>query len=327
MLYRGSPFLSKRHLSRAAVAASLVGGIAYISLATIGAATFVASSEAESGAIAGAATATADQSASGGSAIRFGAPGGGGGTGCQSLPKIGGGTWQCTFSDEFNGTSLDRNIWGVIPYGLGSSCQSDDAQHVQVAGGDLRLIATRNSTSDYCYTQYGLEYTGGFIQTQGNFAQRYGRFEIRAKLPQGNGFWPAFWMLPGDDSYDGEIDILEAYGGRVEQGGDVGDFTLHVPAAGPGPQKTCRILPNYHGDYHTYTFEWKAGNMKAYYDGLLCADFSGVSDNGTSPPAFPATFDKPYHILLNLAVQPWWPPNSNTVFPGVMLVDYVRVWQ
>lgn len=260
---------------------------------------------------------TPTQPASGGSTANCG----------TSITKSDGTQWQCTFQDEFDGTKLS-STWEEIPYGLGDSCLYNDPQHVRVANGNLELIATRNSNTDYCFTQWGLRYTGGGIQSQGQFAQKYGRFEIRAKFPKGDGFWPAFWLLPGDDSYDGEIDILESYGGRVEQGGDVGDFTLHVPAAGPGPQKTCRISPDYSSDYHTYTFEWKQGNMKAYYDGKLCADFSGLGEpNGTNPPAFPATFDKPYHILLNLAVQPWWPPTSSTQLPATMQVDYVRVWK
>jgi beta-glucanase (GH16 family) len=304
------------------------GLIGWFSLHATHAATFAATKEAESGTTTGNYTAGATAGASGGASVKFGAtptpPTGG----CQPVAKASGGTWNCTWSDEFNGTSLDRNTWRIIPYGLGDTCQSDDDQHAKVTGGVLHLLATQNSATDSCRTQWGLGHTGGFIETQGNFSQKFGRFEMRAKLPPQDGTWPGYWLLPDDDSYDGEIDILESYGGRVEQGGDVGDFTLHVPAAGPGPQKTCRIYPNYSDDFHTYTFEWSATNMRVLYDGVQCANFTGVSDAGTSPPAFPATFTtKPYHILLDLAVQNWWPPASNTVYPMDMQVDYVRVWQ
>jgi beta-glucanase (GH16 family) len=305
----------------------LIGGLAFVGLQAAGAATYVLHHEAEAGTIAGSATAATLTGASSGTGVVFGAQPGNGSS-CQPLPKSGGGTWTCTWADEFNGTALNRNMWSVIPYGLGNACQSDDANHVQVSGGNLRLLATRNAPTDFCRTQWGLEYTGGFIQTLGNFAQQYGRFEMRAKLPSQDGAWPAFWLLPGDDSYDGEIDILESYGGRSEQGGDVGDFTLHAPAAGPGPQRTCRIYPNYSDAFHTYTFEWTATSMRVLFDNVECATFTGMSEPaGTSPPAFPATFSKPYHILLNLAVQPWWPPTASTQFPMVMEVDYVRVWQ
>jgi hypothetical protein len=64
-----------------------------------------------------------------------------------------------------------------------------------------------------------------------------------------------------------------------------------------------------------------------YYDDKLCADITGMSDAGVSPPPLPKVFDQPYHILLNLAVQPWWPPDASTTLPATMQIDYVRVWR
>lgn len=245
----------------------------------------------------------------------------GGDCGGTAPGRAGGGTWQCSWSDEFDGTTLGAS-WRLIPYGLGSSCLFSDPEYVQVADGELRLIAKPLPPAHWCTEEYGLEYGGGGIQTQGAFAQQYGRFEVRAQMPPGAGFWPAFWLLPDDESFGSEIDIVEMYGGR----GNDGDSTLHVPAGGPGPQHICPIVPDYSSAFHTYAMEWIPGLMRFFYDGALCGVFTGMSDNGTAPPAL-AAFDKPHYVLLDLAVQPFWPPDAATPFPGVMRVDYVRVWR
>ncbi|MGQ0576681.1 MAG: glycoside hydrolase family 16 protein [Pseudonocardia sp.] len=250
------------------------------------------------------------------------APVSSGDCGGQAPPKAGGGLWQCSWSDEFDGPGLDP-VWQLIPYGLGSSCLFDDAEYAQVAEGELRLTARPLPPDHWCTVEYGLEYGGGGLQTQGGFAQQYGRFEARIQMPPGAGFWPAFWLLPDDESFDGEIDIAEAYGGR----GPTVDSTLHVPAAGPGPQGICPVEPDYSAGFHVYTLEWEPDRMRFFYDGRLCVEFTGWADDGTAPPTLSGSFNKPYHVLLNLAVQPFWPPDDSTPFPGVMRVDHVRVWR
>jgi beta-glucanase (GH16 family) len=242
--------------------------------------------------------------------------------GGQAPPKDDGSTWQCTYSDEFNGTELSP-VWELIPYGLGSACMFNDSEYVRVADGQLQLIARRLPADHWCTEDWGLQYGGGGIQSSNGFAQQYGRLEIRAKLPEGVGFWPAIWLLPDDDSYDGEIDILEAYGGR----NDNGDVTLHSPSAGPGPQASCPLLPDMTSDYHTFRMDWSPDRLSVYYDDRLCGDFGDFSGPVGDAPSVRAAFDKPYHLLLNLAVQPWWPPDETTPFPGTMMVDYVRAWQ
>lgn len=235
--------------------------------------------------------------------------------------KVGGGTWRCTWSDEFEGTEL-TDTWSLIPYGLGSACLFNDAEHVRVADGALQLVANPLPDSHYCTQQWGLEYGGGGVQSQGRFAQQYGRFEVRAKLPAGRGLWPQIWLLPDDNSYSGEIDMMEIYGGRD----NLADATLHVPAGGPGPQGQCPIQPDYSSDYHTYALEWTKVSMRFLYDGVQCVEFVGLSGDGRSPP-LPSVFDRPYHVLLDLALQPWWPADATTPFPAVMYVDYVRAWE
>ncbi len=235
--------------------------------------------------------------------------------------KADGTPWRCTWSDEFNGDKLSKS-WSLIPYGLGSSCIYNDSQHVQVSGGTLRLVAFPLPPGDECHKRWGLGYGGGGIQTSESFSQEYGRFEMRAKLPAGAGFWPAFWLVPADESYSGEIDVMEAYGGR----GNTVDATLHRPAAGPGPQETCAVTPDYSSDFHDYRLEWSPGQMRVLYDSKVCASFSGLSDAGTSPPPLSDAFAQPYYVLLDLVVQPFYPPDASTRFPGAMEVDWVRVW-
>ncbi len=239
------------------------------------------------------------------------------GCGGEAPVKSDGGQWQCSWSDEFNSGSLS-SAWGVIPYGLGSACLYDDPSYVSVSGGMLNLSARKLAVSDPCTTKWGLQYGGAGIQTNG-FAQAFGRFEIRAKLPAAAGTWPAFWLSPSDQTFDGEIDILETYGGR----GSNGDATLHVPAGGPGPQTRCTISPDYATSFHTYAMEWAPGSIKIYYDNTLCVNFTSVASGKSG---LPSTFDKKYQILLDLAVQPWYPPNGSGI-PSTMQVDYLRVWR
>ncbi len=174
-------------------------------------------------------------------------------------------------------------VWRPIPYGLGSACLFGDPEYAQVGDGELRLIAKRLPPAHWCTKAYGLEYGGGGIQTQGGFAQQYGRFEIRAQMPPGSGFWPAFWLLPDDESFASEIDIVEMYGGR----GNNADSTLHVPAAGPGPQHICPVTPDYSSAFHIYTMEWTPGSMRFLFDGKVCGEFTGMSADGTAPPGCP----------------------------------------
>jgi beta-glucanase (GH16 family) len=202
-----------------------------------------------------------------------------------------------------------------------------DSTHTKIEGGNLHIIATPGGS--------GCGWTSGGIQTHGKFYQQFGRFEIRAKLPADNSSWPALWMLPNDNN-NGEIDILEALGGDNENvGGQLlpGNkhfaFSLHQPAGGPGPTTRCAVTPDINSDFHAYTFEWSASDMKLSIDGKQCLDFKGYGSGGSNPPGFPSIFTStPYHILINLAVAPggWGLPAPGNS-PMNMYVDYVRAWK
>src|SRR5690348_16875731 len=134
--------------------------------------------------------------------------------GCGTPTVYGG--WKLVWSDEFNGTIIDTNHWKFeagnhrgwgnheLEYYTGRS------ENASVSNGLLHIVARKESTN-------GFSYTSARIKTEGLFAEKYGRFEFRAKFPAGRGFWPAFWLMPEHSPYGGwpacgEIDIVENKG-------------------------------------------------------------------------------------------------------------------
>jgi len=173
-------------------------------------------------------------------------------------------------------------------------------------------------------------YTSARLKTQGLFSQAYGRFEARIKIPAGQGMWPAFWMLGNDITSVGwpkcgEIDIMENIG---KEPGTV-HGSLHGPStSGPTSDLSAAFsLPagqNFAGDFHLYAVEWEPGTIRFYVDTNLYATFT----SSQWPAGGAWVFDHPFFIILNVAVGGSWPgsPDSTTVFPQQMLVDYVRVY-
>ena len=240
--------------------------------------------------------------------------------------------YQLVWTDTFNGTSLDTSKWS---YQVGTGCpnlcgwgnnelQYYRPENVTVSGGRLRITAKQENYG-------GMPYTSGRIRTAGLADWAYGRFEVRAKLPKGQGLWPAIWMLPTDWVYggwaaSGEIDIMELVGhepNRVHG-------TLHYGE--PYPNNTSSgasyALPS--GDFsdafHTFAIEWEPTEIRWYVDDLHYATQNSWWSSGGP---YPAPFDRPFHLLLNVAVGGNWPgnPNGSTQFPQVMEVDWVRVYQ
>jgi beta-glucanase (GH16 family) len=167
------------------------------------------------------------------------------------------------------------------------------------------------------------------MQTMGHFDQTYGRFEARIKIPEGQGLWPAFWMLGDDiDSVSwpqcGEIDIMENIG--KEPG------TVHGSMHGPGYSGGNALTASYAlpggaklgDDFHLYAVEWETGVVRFYLDDTLYE----TQTPANIPAGTTWVFDQPFFLLLNVAVGGSWPgdPDATTVFPQTMLVDYVRVY-
>ena len=207
---------------------------------------------------------------------------------------------QLVWADEFDGTSVDPSIW---TFEVGDGCpnlcnwgndelQYYRAENASVAGGLLTIEAREESFDGY-------DYTSARMHTRAIGGWRYGRIEMRAKLPAGRGLWPAFWMMPTDDVYgtwaaSGEIDILEMRGqepnriiGVIHYGGE---WPQNVSAEGP------YILPSgsFDEDFHEFALEWEEGVLRWYVDGHLF--FTRTTWFSTGGP-FPAPFDQRFHEL------------------------------
>ena len=177
-----------------------------------------------------------------------------------------------------------------------------------------------------------MNYTSARINTRDRFAFKYGRIEARIRLPGGQGLWPAFWLLPQDDVYggwaaSGEIDVMEAVN-LGAAGGNTVFGTIHYGGEWPNNVFTGNeyIVPtDATAEFHTYTLEWDEAELRWFVDDVLYAMQNAWST--TSAP-FPAPFDQPFYILLNVAVGGNFPgpPNAETALPVTMEVDYVRVY-
>jgi beta-glucanase (GH16 family) len=179
----------------------------------------------------------------------------------------------------------------------------------------------------------GLDYTSARMRSLGKCDWTFGHMEMRAKMPIGQGMWPAFWMLSSDTSIygqwaaSGEIDIVEYLGDDPDE-----IFgSIHYDASFPGNvlSSTSYILPgppNFNDDFHTFSIEWENGEIRWYVDGVQYASRDNWFSTGGP---FPAPFDVDFHVLLNLAVggNLPGPPDPTTVFPQEYVIDYVRVYQ
>jgi beta-glucanase (GH16 family) len=232
--------------------------------------------------------------------------------------------YTLVWSDEFNGADgspVDPSKWVHETGGNNANDEleyySDSIDNSQQLGGNLVITATSDGQGNY---------TSARINTSASFSPQYGRIEARAQLPFGQGLWPAFWML-GDNIGDvgwpacGEIDIMETIGT------DVGENhgSLHSP--GWDPTAVCSPAggAQLSDGFHTYAVEWDPGEIRFYLDDTLyeTQDASGAPDGAW-------VFDnQPFFIIINVAVGGDWPgnPDSTTVFPQKLLVDWVRVYQ
>jgi beta-glucanase (GH16 family) len=254
--------------------------------------------------------------------------------GCgAALPKPGGGLWECTFADEFNGTSLDRTKW--LPqtnFGTGTSsaafrsCHVDDPANVSVRYGLLQLTVRKASTPVACQGSPA-NYTSGQVSTYRKFSQQYGRFEARMKvhgtLGSKPGLQEAFWMWP-DDRYSsgswpaaGEMDVAELY----SQYNTLVVPFLHYTAndnGGPKPGVNTAYCSAARGRFNTYTLTWTPTTLTILVNGSTCLV------NTSGDPAF----QKPYILAFSQALGVGanalrW----NTPLPATMHVDYMRVWR
>jgi beta-glucanase (GH16 family) len=255
----------------------------------------------------------------------------------QPPPSPAPGAWSLTWSDEFDGpsgTTVDRTKWTFDLGGGGWGNQelesyTDRSSNASLDGaGNLAIVASRERFTGT--DGVARDYTSARLKTQGLFAQAYGRFEVRLKVPHGQGIWPAFWMLGSDiDGVGwpicGEIDVMENIGreplavhGTLHGPGYSGGSGIGAPYSLPSGQRFA-------DDFHVFAVEWEANAIRWYVDGALYQ----TRTPGDLPGGARWVFDHPFFIILNVAVGGSWPgsPDASTVFPQRMLVDYVRVYQ
>jgi beta-glucanase (GH16 family) len=271
-----------------------------------------------------------------------GATGAGGAAGSTSTD---GGTlpgWVLTWSDEFNGSdgsAVDSTKWVYDTGGSGwgnseLEYYTSGATNAVQQGGNLVITATTANASSYTcsYPSNGpCHYTSARLKTLGKFSQQYGRFEARIQMPEGQGIWPAFWMM-GDNINTanwpscGEIDVMENIGKEPT----INHGSMHMPASGSTSDDQLTGMYTLSGGaklgdaFHTYAVEWSSSQVAFYVDDMLYETQTKAGATGRT-----WEFDHPFFILLNVAVGGTWPgsPDSTTTFPQTMKVDWVRVYQ
>ena len=243
-------------------------------------------------------------------------------------------SWVLSWSDEFNGpggSAPDPAKWVIESSGNGwgndeLEYYTPRRQNVRQEKGNLVIEAIREKFTGPDGIQRN--YTSARIKTQGRFAQKYGRFEARIRVPYAKGMWPAFWLL-GDDFPTvgwpacGEIDVMENVGSQPS--------TIHGSVHGPGysgPEALTGsfTFPNERvgDDFHVFAAEWEPQAVRFYVDEKLYQ----TKTPADLPPGRRWVFDHPFFVILNLAVGGSMPgsPEDSIVFPQRLLVDYVRVY-
>jgi beta-glucanase (GH16 family) len=246
--------------------------------------------------------------------------------GASPTPSSGPAGWSLVFSDEFDAPgALDPAKWGYeVGYIRNDEKQyyTSRSENVRAEGGNLVIEARKEA-----YQGYG--YTSASVNTRHRFEFQYGRVEVRAKLPTGNGTWPAIWML--GTSIDqagwpacGEIDVMENVGFDPS----LVHGSVHTAAYNHtiGTQKTASVaVASPWEDFHVYSMEWYADHVDLFVDGQKYFTFR---NEGTGSRAWP--FDKPQYLLLNLAIGGSWGGQKGideSLFPHRYLVDYVRIYR
>lgn len=270
--------------------------------------------------------------------------------------------WQLVWADEFDGASLDRNRWVLAEdcWGGGNEerqCYTARPQNHRVKDGVLEIVAQREDFTGPAFPRDQRDnpqkavakrekpFTSARLSTQGKASWLYGKVQIRARLPQGQGTWPAIWMLPEDWAYggwarSGEIDIMEAVnlGQPCEpcEGGSENRVLGTIHFGGEPPRNRYITEETALADptaFHTYEVEWDKDGMVWRVDGKDYARREPHEWHTLASDKPGAPFDKPFHLILNLAIGGHLPEGRNAKgvdpsgFPKTMAVDWVRVWQ
>ncbi|MCZ4498274.1 MAG: glycoside hydrolase family 16 protein [Marmoricola sp.] len=262
--------------------------------------------------------------------------------GGETPQKADGTSWVCTYNDEFAGPELDRRYW--VPQETENSgfttgtkftyaCAQDSPETIDVADGNLELSLVDRGETRYCGKTYSSPYAYGQVMHHQTFAQTYGKYEIRAKIPDLDvtGSQVSFWLWPQTDTYgpwpaSGEIDIAEMYSSAP---GIDKPFMHYLPGSGVGENVnvTHAACPIREGEYNTYGTEWEPGRVTMLLNGKVCMVnnyASLVAGDGSAAP-----FDHPFYLNLNQAMGTIGNEYDASQLPNRITtkVDYVRVWR
>jgi beta-glucanase (GH16 family) len=241
--------------------------------------------------------------------------------------------WELTFADEFDGpaeTFPDAKKWQIAvtqqPYNREAQAYEKRTRNVRLDGqGHLELVAYEETSGPQAYTS-------GKVTTEGLFAQTYGRWEARMKLPAGTGLWPAFWMLGVENGCGGwpacgEIDIMENRG-RLPK---VASSALHGPGySGNTPlvhgYQVTGAIPDFTADFHVFACEWDAESIRFIVDSTT--HYTVLKTQVEKYGAW--VYNHDFYLILNLAIGGEYdgmqlPPTS--ALPAKVVVDYVRVYK
>jgi beta-glucanase (GH16 family) len=256
------------------------------------------------------------------------------------LEKPDGTPWVCTFDDEFDGTTLNPQLWtaqttATTGYRSGDECYTDTPQTVSVSGGVLSLTAVRMPAPFVCQSpagDYTTQYISGTVTSYDKFSQAYGYFEVKARFPGSRvpGLQSSLWLWPENrNAYgpvfpdSGEIDFAEWFSADPQ----LAIPTVHYNAASGqdfnATSNQCVVANP--AKFNTYGVIWTAQTLTFLIDGQKC-----LVDNWfpASPQVKPAPFNLPFFLNLTQALGLGAnAPSSKTVLPATMQVDWVRVWR
>ena len=231
------------------------------------------------------------------------------------------------WNDEFQGATLDQSCWNYETGNGSGGWGNNELQYYKpdntsIAQNDYLVIEAKEEV------QSGFNYTSSRLTTQGKKSYKYGRVDIRAALPKGQGLWPALWML-GDNISTigwpacGEIDIVELIGGGAGRDNRI-HGTIHWEEGGHASYGNAHTLSSgvFADEFHVFSIVWNSSQIIWYVDDIQY-NVVDITPSGLSE------FHEQFFFIFNVAVGGNWPgsPDASTVFPQRMIVDYIRVFQ
>lgn len=241
--------------------------------------------------------------------------------------------WKLVWNDEFNYVGLPDSTKWVFEEGGDGWGNNEKQFYVAnslknsfVTDGKLHIVALKKKKGN-------LKYTSAKLTTYKKKSIQYGRIDVMAKLPKGKGNWPAIWMLPESIQNNtepwplcGEIDIME----HVGKNPNMIHTSLHSELY--NHVKNTQVtyfekVDHVFNKFHQYSIEWTKDYIRFYIDNkLFLESLKGQDGRVSTNEGWP--FDKPYYIILNLAIGGNWGGEiDNNIFPNEMLIDYVRVYE